>query len=262
MSAATARASPARAARTTAGSSAAWTRTPAVLKRMTADVPRMNAFTGHNSNLGKWMGRSKLCQRFDSPQQFYERSGVNGLHEVRVKSNILRSNQVSVTAPAGQRHNARTLLPRGRTHALADLEPVHSRHPEVEQHYAGLEILRPFQRSEAVVRHDHFVPEDPQEPGDRFGAIAIVIDNQNASRRDRPRETGGTGRSHRRRGGSGRQPYDELTAPIDPGAVRFDRSAVQLNELTHERQTDPETSIRSFRPARPLIELIEGAHQI
>ena len=78
------------------------------------------------------------------------------------------------------------------------------------------------------------MPHDAQEPGDHFGAIAIVIDDQNALRRVRPRETGRTGRRNRCRSSSGWQPYDELAASIDPEAARLDRSAVQLDELAHQ----------------------------
>src|SRR5262249_59609537 len=58
-------------------------------------------------------------------------------------------------------------------------------------------------------------------------------------------------------GGTAGQPNGEAASPPFPRAPRLDAPAVQLDELAHEGEPDPQTPFRAIGRAVPLEEEIE-----
>src|SRR5262249_28265394 len=59
-------------------------------------------------------------------------------------------------------------------------------------------------------------------------------------------------------GGTAGQPNGEAASPPFPRAPRLDAPAVQLDELAHEGEPDPQTPFRAISRAGPLEQEIEG----
>ena len=114
-------------------------------------------------------------------QQLLECLAIDGFDEVRIESGALRASQVALATPAGQRNNARTPpRPDVCSKPLADLETVDLGHTEIEEDDIGVEVLCSFQGQAPLEGGGDFVSHGSKEPGDGGGAIAIVIDYEEA----------------------------------------------------------------------------------
>jgi len=103
------------------------------------------------------------------------------------------------------------------------------------------------QRRKSIVRHGDLLILKPEDPGEPFRCIDVVVDHEYAaSNRPLPRPAGW---GNRRRFGliaSLGQSNDELAAPAETGAAGLDVPAVQLDQTLHERQPDSEAALRTI----------------
>ena len=105
----------------------------------------------------------------------------------------------------------------------------------------------------------HLVTEQMQEVSQHLARVIVVLHHQHPSRRRRrgwPRGVVGV-----RWRGEDWQPHGERAAASRAGAGRLHRSAVQLDELAHEREPDAEPAGAALERAIALHEQLEHARQ-
>jgi len=153
----------------------------------------------------------------------------------------------AVPAPRGGRRLGRFELVRelGRgAQAVRDLEAVHARHADVEQHHLGLERGRELECAARIESGFHHVPVELQQQGQGLGGIAIVVDDQHPPRRR-------AGRPLARRLGRGdcdpRQADLEGAAGAGPAAGDADAPAMHLDQALDHRQADAEPALRAIQ---------------
>ena len=69
--------------------------------------------------------------------------------------------------------------------AARDLVAVHAGHADVEQHDVGLERLDALERGAAAMGQRHFGAQHAQQHREALAAVAAVVDDQDAARRQR-----------------------------------------------------------------------------
>ena len=140
---------------------------------------------------------------------------------------------------------------------------VHHGQADVENRDLRAEEVRHRQRLRGVAGDLHLVTGLRDDVGDHLRGVAVVVDDEDAPgavARDPPR-----GRIRRRASAGGRRAagsrtVNSLPRPA-PVAVRADRTSVQGGERSHERQPEPEPTLRAIGAARALHEHLEQVRQ-
>ena len=105
------------------------------------------------------------------------------------------------------------------------------------------------------------VPEQLEQYHQALGCVRVVLDDQDP--RSRRNDLGGRRRRHQLfgTGSKARQPHPELRA-LPRFALDLHASAVQLHQPPHDREPDPEPTLRAIERRRGLGEEIEhpGLH--
>jgi hypothetical protein len=122
--------------------------------------------------------------------------------------------------------------------------PIHSRHADVEQHNGWLIGRQERQGRGAVVDHLDFRSEQLQQQAQTLRGVAIVVHDENAAIRQygSPRIRSNPSRNSRLF--IQRQLDGELASLADTVAMRFDLASMHFDERSHERQTNPQSSLR------------------
>jgi hypothetical protein len=87
---------------------------------------------------------------------------------------------VGLLAPAGDCYQGDGALAAQFANAPRDLVTGKARHADVEDRDVGLLANKQRDCFEAVVRHVHLVAIEPQQHGERFAGVAIVVGHENA----------------------------------------------------------------------------------
>src|SRR5215469_9917389 len=128
---------------------------------------------------------------------------------------------------------------------------VHLRQPNVEEHDFGLQLLRCTEGAGRTICRRDVVALKLQHHREGIRRVLVVIHYQDSARWRRGGRTlqiWCTGGLHRR------QVDCHSRSMAYSGAVRANGSAVQLDELLHHGEPDPESSLRAIQGAPTLYE--------
>ena len=172
-----------------------------------------------------------------------------------VEARVAGAVSVRLLPPAGQRDEIDLPSPRLLAKVACHVVSVRLRHADIEQRHLRRRSCGGLDGGFAVVRDMDLVTGDLEQQGEALRRIGVVVGDEHPQRSgDRFGVLWGDV-ADRRRCDDGQLEH-ELAAVADARAARLDRSAVQLDELAHEREADPEAVLAIERPvdAREEIE--------
>src|ERR1043166_5844544 len=196
-------------------------------------------------------------------QELFYRGEVYRLDDVVVETGFVRTTPIFFLSPAGQCHEYDAVALRLITNHARRVVAVHARHAEIEEHQFGLRALRGLERLHSVVCARHFMTQHLEHHRETDRRISIVVRNENAMSCCRLLRF--VIRFHfavRLRNDHERQPHDELSALSRPVATHFNTAAVHLHQLTNQRQTNSQPTLRTLDGAIDLHEDVEDVRQL
>ena len=105
---------------------------------------------------------------------------VYRLREVLIKAGGSGGLFVILLPPPGERDQDRIAAPGFEAHAPSDFMTAHVRHADVDNRGTGSIARCYLKRSEPIEGNRHIVPGEAENHGERFGGIAIVVDDEYA----------------------------------------------------------------------------------
>ena len=154
-----------------------------------------------------------------------------------------RARLVAVLTVAAQGYQAKAVAVVTCAKPHRELVAIDAGQADIEHRHCRTEFCRAIQCGFSVVRHVNDETESLEGQTDRVRGIVVVIDDedsQTAIGLSHPRRPCGR-RSQRRLGQIHvRQLQDELTAAARSVAFRTNRPAVQLGQVAHDGQPQPE----------------------
>lgn len=107
-----------------------------------------------------------------------DRLEAEGLHEILVNPDRLGAAEVALAIGAGGGYNEGTAERSLRAEPLGDLEAVHHRLADVEDHGLGTEPERRLDCGGPILCHRHIVAPGAKEKSQARGGLAVVVDDQ------------------------------------------------------------------------------------
>src|SRR5689334_11923820 len=96
-----------------------------------------------------------------------------------------RSTSILFLSPAGQCSKHDILQAWSFAYLARDFVAVHIRHSDVEENHVGKERRCERQRGRSVVRDPHIVSLQPQQRGEAYSGILVIVDDQQSVTRRR-----------------------------------------------------------------------------
>src|SRR5205809_1618 len=178
-----------------------------------------------------------------------------------IESRFRRPTPVLLLSPAGQRHEDDVARPGPLPDPLREVVPVHLEQTDVENGHTRPELVRHLESTLAILRSRDLVTQHPQQHGQAFDRIFIVVYDEDAAAPPVGPELGET---LRRRGALWRQcrePDREGAALAGAAAVGRYRAAVELHEPLDQGKPDAKPALCPLRRHPRLREHVEDPRQ-